>query len=185
MEEIPNQSTPSQTLQSLLRLRRARFRNGVTSCGCTLVCSLRSSPASPPLPPECLCGLGTAHPSLHANPPVCWCPCCLSVFLSEPQALWLIAKWTLNHNCFHLNVPRIESLSLTFSPFPFLNQTSLSAVCFCSQLVALSSPNLQASGTPPSFTTLYPIRLRVGLPCPTPCPSSLSRPLFWFLSTDS
>lgn len=127
----------------------------------------------------------TAHPSHHANPPVCWCPCCLSVFPSEPQALWLIAKWTLNHNCFHLNAPRIESLSLTFSPFPFLNQTSLSAVCFCSQLVAPSSPNPQASGTPPSFTTLYPIRLRVGLPCPTPCPSSLSHPLFWFLSTDS
>lgn len=81
-----------------------------------------------------------AHPSLHANPPVCWCPCCLSVFPSEPQALWLIAKWTLNHNCFHLNAPRIESLSLTFSPFPFLNQTSLSAVYFCSQLVAPSSP---------------------------------------------
>lgn len=127
---------------------------------------------------------------VHCSPisscePTCLLVSLLPLFLSEPQALWLIAKWTLNHNCFQLNASRTESLSLAFSSFPFLNQTSLSALCFCSQLVALSPPNLQASGTPPSFTTLYPIRLRVGLPCPTHCPSSLSRPLFWFLSADS
>lgn len=136
---------------------------------------------------EGFCGLEHCSRSLHVSPPVCGCLHCLSLhcfstFLSAPQALWPIAKCTPSHKCFQLNASRSDSSSLPFSPLPFLNLTTPSLL----SASGLSwwhrhPPNLQASGTPPTFTPCNPISLQVWLPRPTPSPSCLSCPWFWFL----